>query len=322
MTAPSDPSAPKDVRVGILVLNYHHPVETLNCVRCLLEREPSSSRIFWIENDANLTWQQAKMTLELSGLPYMLLPPDANTLPPKGVVGVILNPTNLGFAGGNNVGLRILHQQAVPFAWVLNNDTLIAHGTSDALARAAEIRPEVGAWGTPILTKHNPCYFGGIVNEKDFSIRFAKSPECLENDPLSFVSGCSLFLRTSVAAEMGFIPEHFFLYYEDPAFGLKLRRAGYRLSAVWGVVVLHIESLSTGRRSRLMEYYNRRNRWQFIKEYFPDHMRSQKRRNWYIFQKLLFRLGFKRLYLEYLAYKDFQAGRLGQTLRAFSRFTR
>ena len=61
MTAPSDPSAPKEVRVGILVLNYHHPVETLDCVRRLLEREPGTSRVLWIENDARTTDSQGRL---------------------------------------------------------------------------------------------------------------------------------------------------------------------------------------------------------------------------------------------------------------------
>jgi GT2 family glycosyltransferase len=301
------------------VLNYHHPGETLACVGGLLEREPDTTRILWIENDAALTWNETKEMLDSSGLPYQVLDPAAFSLPPGGMVGVILNAENLGFAGGNNVGLRWLHQLSVPYAWVLNNDTLVLHGNSEALVKAAEDRPEVGAWGTPILTTHAPCYFGGIVSERDFSIKFAQTPQCLETDPMSFVSGCSLFIRTSVAAEVGFIPEHYFLYYEDPSFGCELRKAGYTLSGVWGVLVFHIESLSTGRRSSLMEFYNRRNRWYFIQRYFPDHLSRQKRRIWYRIQKWIFRARFDRIHIEILAYLDFRKGRLGRTQRVFSR---
>jgi len=308
-----------ELRVGILVLDYHHPRETLDCVRSLLEREPASTRIFWIENDAALTWDETQGVLQDSGLPYLVLDADHPAPPPAGTIGVLRIPENLGFAGGNNVGLRFLHQLAIPYAWVLNNDTLVVHGSSEDLILAAEARPEVGAWGTPILTRHHPCYFGGVIRLKDFSIGFAQDPNCLEANPLSYVSGCSLFMRTAVAAALGFLPEHFFLYYEDPAFGLKLRRAGYTLSGIWGVVVWHIESLSTGRRSGLMEFYNRRNRWQFIQEYFPEHLARQRRRIWYHFQKYLLRGRIQRVLLEYLAYRDFRLGRLGRTQRSFSR---
>jgi GT2 family glycosyltransferase len=297
--------------VGIVVLNYHNPVETLACVQQLISREPGTSRVLWVENDADATLEEALEVLRGSGLPFVLIEPSSPSLPPTGTLGVIFNHENLGYGGGNNVGLRLLHQLKVPFAWVLNNDTLLQHGTSDALVRAAETRPEVGAWGTPILTKHTPCYFGGIVSKRNFSIQFAQSPECLETDPLSYVSGCSLFMRTAVAAQVGFLPEQFFLYYEDPAFGLELRKAGYVLSGIWDVVVYHIESLSTGRRSKLMEFYNRRNRWHFIKAYFPEDLDRQKRQLWYHIQKYLFRGNIPRAKLEWDAFRDFKAGRLG-----------
>jgi GT2 family glycosyltransferase len=83
-------------------------------------------------------------------------------------------------------------------------------------------------------------------------------------------------------------------------------------------VVFHIESLSTGRRSNLMEFYNRRNRWQFIKEYFPEHLERQEHRIWYHFQKYLFRGRLQRTLMEYMAYKDFKEGKLGRTYRKFS----
>lgn len=319
MVQPSASPASAPVRVGILILNYHHARETLDCVRNLLAREPATTRLLWIENEADSTWEATQALLNGSGLPYQILDPAVSALPPAGTLGVLLNPENLGFAGGNNVGFRFLHRLAVPYTWVLNNDTLILRGHSGHLVEAAEARPEVGAWGTPIITRHTPCYFGGIVSLKDFSIQLAKSPECLEQEPLSYVSGCSLFIRTDVAAQVGFIPEHYFLYYEDPAFGLELRRAGYALSGTWDVLVFHIESLSTGRRSRLMEFYNRRNRWHFIQEYFPEHLSKQRRRIWYHFQKYFFRMELRRVVLEHLAYRDFKAGLLGRTEREYSR---
>ncbi|HEX9082456.1 MAG TPA: hypothetical protein VF768_09255, partial [Holophagaceae bacterium] len=90
-------------------------------------------------------------------------------------------------------------------------------------------------------------------------------------------------------------------------------------SGVWDVPIFHIESLSTGRRSLLMEFYNRRNRWHFIREYFPDHLSRQKRRLWYHLQKYVFRADLRRAVLEYQAYLDFEAGLTGRTARDYSR---
>ncbi len=311
--------------VGILVLNYYHPVETLSCVRSLLEREPSTTRIFWIENDADRTSAGAFAVLEASGLPFQLLDPSTSALPPAGVIGVLLNPENLGYAGGNNVGLRLLDRLAVPFAWVLNNDTRLVHGNSEALVEAARTRPEVGIWGTTILAEHHGpspeivTYMGGILSLRDFSISLTADPAVLESNPLSFVSGCSLFAATGFLASLGFIPDTYFLYYEDPALTLEVRRRGFLASGVPAIQIDHLESLSTGRRSPLMEFYNRRNRWFFIQRYFPEELGAQKRGMAYRIQKWVFRGRFDAIWVEYQAYQDFRKGLTGRTERLFSR---
>ena len=312
-------------RVGIVVLDYHHPAETAACVRSLLAREPATTRILWVENDAAATWPDTRRVLETSGLPFTVLPEDPDALPPPGTVGVVLSATNRGFAGGNNLGLRILHRLGVPWAWVLNNDTLLLEGSSSDLVQAAEARPEVGLWGTTIHAEHPratpriTCYMGGRIRLRDFSISFVEDPADLERDPLTFVSGCSLFAATATFAALGFIPEDYFLYYEDPAFTLEARRHGLSASGVPGVVVHHLESLSTGRRSPLMEFYNRRNRWWLIQRYFPDHLALQRQRIWYRVQKWLFRGRLDAILIEFQAYADFKAGKTGPTERTFSR---
>jgi len=81
------------------------------------------------------------------------------------------------------------------------------------------------------------------------------------------------------------------------------------------VDVLHEHVFPTGRRSNFMEFYCRRNRWHFIERYFPDHLSRQKRLFYfYQLQKLFFRLRFDRIRLEFKAYQDFRAGRLGRCL--------
>lgn len=325
MTAPSEPAAPQDVRVGILVLNYHHPVETLDCVRRLLEREPGTSRVLWIENDARTTNAEALAVLQASDLPFAVLDPAKLSLPPPGTIGVLLIPENLGYAGGNNVGLRFLESLAVPYAWVLNNDTLLLQGNSETLVQAATARPEVGLWGTTILAEHARSapqlvsYMGGHVDLDDFSIALVDSAAVLETDPLAYVSGCSLFASIETFRALDYIPHDYFLYYEDPALTLEARKRGYQVSAVPEVQVHHLESLSTGRRSPLMEFYNRRNRWFFIQRYFPEHLAGQKLRIWYRIQKWVFRARFDRIRIEILAFLDFRRGRIGRTHRTFSR---
>jgi len=303
--------------VGIAVLNYRHPEETLACVRRLLEREPASSRVVWIENDAATAREDALRVLRDSGLRWSELRADSAWLPSTGCLGVIFNEENLGYAAGNNVALRLFARLGVPYAWVLNNDTLLASGSSRELRAAAESRPEVGVWGAHIFND-TERYVGGLISAIDYATDFAETAEVLEADPLSFASGCSLFFRLDVAAKIGFLPEEYFLYYEDPAFSFELRRIGYTISAVASVRVEHAGSLSTGRRSALMEFYCRRNRWYFIEKYFPRALSRQKQMIWYNLQKWLLRGKFARMGVEMAAYRDYRKGRMGKTDRDLS----
>ena len=313
---PAQPASAPPV-TGIVVLNYQQPEDTILCVTSLLAREPASSRILWVENDADRTWAGLRERLASAPFPWTELDPDRDPLPPAGRVGLIRCPDNLGYAGGNNAGLRFLHRHGLAYGWVLNNDTLLVAGSSADLAAAAADRPEVGAWGTVILPDQGPHYFGGVLKTRDFAIRLAATPEDLA-DPMGFVSGCSLFMPLPLAAALGFLPEDYFLYYEDPSFSLQLKRSGHPIAGLWSVVVRHQESLATGRRSPLMEFYSHRNRWFFIERFFPEHLARQKRRIPYTIQKYLLRGKFSTLYVEWAAWRDYQLGRLGRTQRSFT----
>jgi GT2 family glycosyltransferase len=306
------------VQVGILVLNYHHPLETAACIRSLLAAEGPETRILWIENDAATTRRMLDEELQKASFPWTLLDP-GDPLPGPGVVGVLLNADNLGYGAGNNTGLRFLHRHGVTFAWVLNNDTTLARGSSRILVEAACARPEVGVWGTRIETAKGH-YYGGILDNRNLSISFCTAIANLERQPEAFVSGCSLFFRIAVGASIGFLPEHYFLYYEDPAFSLEMRRKGLAASALDTVVVDHIESLSTGRRSMLMEYYSKRNRWHLMKEFYPQRLAPNRWRLLYDLQGYLFRMRWRRAWLEWIAFLDFRKGISGPTNRPYSRY--
>ncbi|MBS1767806.1 MAG: glycosyltransferase family 2 protein [Acidobacteria bacterium] len=297
--------------VGVCVLNYHQAEATLDCIASLLAKEPPTTRILWIENDAEASKETLERALASAPFAWIDLSP-GNALPEAGVVGVLRNAENLGYAGGNNAGLKLLHANGVPYAWVINNDTKLMQGSSADLVAAAQSRPEVGAWGTAIVTDMFAPYFGGVIRLNDYKPRRCEEVDELERDPMAFVSGCSLFLRTETAARTGFIPEDYFLYYEDPAFSFEVRKLGLGLSALETVRIWHHESLSTGDRSDLKAYYNARNRWTFIQRYFPGALHLQARRRWYRVQSLLFRGRLGHARMEWLAYRAFRRGEAGR----------
>ena len=177
----------------------------------------------------------------------------------------------------------------------------------------------MGVWANRIETERT-FYYGGIVNPMIQSISLCQDLRKLEDDPHAFASGCSLFFRTETGASIGFLPEHYFLYYEDPAFSFDLKRKGFMIAGTDAVVVHHIESLSTGRRSMLMEYYSKRNRWHFIKEYYPHRLAPNRWRLLYDIQGYLFRFRWRRAWVEWIGFLDFRKGVTGRTARPYTGF--
>jgi hypothetical protein len=306
------------VRVGIVILDYHEPEATLACVRRLLEVEGADARVLWVENDADATLDRVLPLLEASGLPWVRLDPARSPLPAPGQVGLIAIGRNLGYAGGNNAGLRFLHRHGVPYTWIMNNDTYLAEGTSADLVQAAEADPEVGLWGMGVASGGEAMNWGWRIQEHDFATNVLEDRRQLRSHPMAYVSGCAMFFRTAQGCGLGCIPEEYFLFYEDAAFTWEFRRAGFAVDSVEGVRVRHAGSLATGHRHLLSEYYCRRNRWRFIQRYFPQRMRGQVLRFLtYQLQKRLFGLRFAKFRLEWQAWRDFRAGRMGRTTRAF-----
>jgi GT2 family glycosyltransferase len=284
----------------------------------LLEREPASTRIIWVENDAAGSGPSLQACLEGVSWPWVFLDPDVDPIPPSGTVGIIRCGENLGFAGGNNLGLRFLERHGFEYAWVLNNDTLLVQGSSADLVEASRNRPGVGLWGCMILEDGKAPHLGGIIQTRNFANTLATTAASLD-DPLAYVSGCSLFLPMTALRKTGLIPDDYFLYYEDSSFSFQIRKAGLAISGLEGVAVRHLGSLATGKRSPLMEYYSNRNRWMFISRFFPEHLGRQTWRIWYTLQKYLLRGEFQAAFIQICAFLDFRRGRMGRTDRGFSR---
>lgn len=311
-------SNPQTPSVGILILNYHQPEATLSCVRRLFEREGPETRLFWLENDAEKTLAEVYALLDTTGIPWLQVDPQNDPLPPVGWIGLIPIPKNLGYAGGNNVGLRYLDRHKVEFAWIMNNDTLLRVGNSTDLVRTAATRPEVALWGMWVSSPDTPKHIGVKIQLNDFAVARVTDPQQLESDPMGFINGCAMFMRTKIAMMTGGIPEEYFMYYEDQAFTWEIRKHGFKIAAIEGVEVFHRHSLSTGHRSRFTEFYCRRNRWHFIHKYFSEYLQRQERLFWlYQTQKLFFRLKFARIHLEWQAYLAFKKGQFGQAPRYF-----
>ncbi len=164
---------------------------------------------------------------------------------------------NLGFAGGNNVGIRYAIAQGADYLWLLNNDTEPAPDALTALVAKASTNRRIGAVASICYYADRPdtvqIWAGGRVNLWIGYSPYTTEPH--DDDWFHWLNGTSLLLTSRALQAVGLLDERFFLYWEDTEIGLRLRRNGWQLAAAPNSRVLHKVSASTGGSKLILDRY-------------------------------------------------------------------
>ena len=186
-------------------------------------------------------------------------------------VKIIRSKKNLGFAGGNNLGIKAAKGK---YLFFLNNDTLLKPQTSDirSLISRLETSPKIGmvcpkirfTWGNQLIQ------FAGYTPLTPITMR-NKAIGCGEVDHGQFdtphltpyAHGAAMMIKREVIEKAGLLPECYFLYYEELDWSMMIRHAGYEIWYEPTCTVFHKESQTTGQNSPLRTYYITRNRLLF-----------------------------------------------------------
>ena len=177
-------------------------------------------------------------------------------------VELLRTGTNLGFAGGNNTGIRRALERGADWVLVLNNDAVAEPGLAAALERAASARPDAGLLACTILSADGTeiQYAGASFNARlGYSGRVATSPADGIRD-VGRADGAALAVSRLALAEAGLLDESLFMYVEDVDWSLRISRAGFAVVLVPDARVRHKGSGSSGGRSSTTNlYYDTRN---------------------------------------------------------------
>lgn len=186
-------------------------------------------------------------------------------------VKVIRSKENLGFAGGNNLGIKAAQGK---YLFFVNNDTLLKPQTSNLrpLISRLESSPKMGmvcpkirfSWGNQLIQ------FAGYTPLSPITMR-NKAIGCGEIDhgqydtphPTPYAHGAAMMVKREVIEKAGLMPECYFLYYEELDWSMMIRRAGYNIWYEPTCTIFHKESQTTGQNSPLRTYYITRNRLLF-----------------------------------------------------------
>ena len=188
-------------------------------------------------------------------------------------VTVIRSPQNLGFAGGNNLGIKAAHGE---YLFFLNNDTVLRHQTSDIrpLIDRLESSDKIGAVCPKIRFswEHHPIQYAGYtplspITMRNHAIGFGEDDHGQYDTPhpTPYAHGAAMMVKREVIDKAGFMPECYFLYYEELDWSMMIRRAGYNIWYEPACTIYHKESQTTGQASALRTYYVTRNRLLFVR---------------------------------------------------------
>jgi len=181
-------------------------------------------------------------------------------------VKAIRSNTNLGFAGGNNLGINAA---AGKYLFFINNDTFIKDFNINVLINRLESSNEIGMVCPKIrfAWEDNPIQFAGYTKLSRITLRnkaigFGEKDMGQHNTPhpTPYAHGAAMLVKREALEKVGKMPECYFLYYEEYDWSIMFRRAGYEIWYEPLFTIYHKESKSTGQNSPLKTYYITRNR--------------------------------------------------------------
>lgn len=336
-------------KVVSIVLNWNGWLDTIECLESLLRSDYANHQIVVCDNGSQdhslerLT-EWANGLLEIKGtledgrlwsyrpapkpVPFVIYdsPAEAFAVPTISAAPIIFirNGTNLGYAGGNNVGIRFAIQVLrAQYVWVLNNDTVVDSHAISQFAKAFTLRPDAAVLGSRLMQYRSPKTIQALGGGK-LNPRLARETQVGrgrdnhdaigETIELEHVIGASMFIRANAVEDVGLLDESYFLYREETDWCLQMRKNGWRLLYCPESVVWHKEGHSIGFKSVLHDYYAVRNMLYLIQKHYPQHMLSAFLVSfWRAVAPKIVRLQLRRLKYVFKAYYDFLRGVRGKT---------
>lgn len=250
-----------DPRVCIIILHLDSRAALLACLKSCRTIQYSNYEIIIVENGSRVS-----------------LAPDALRDCAGLAPSVIRSPVNLGFAGGNNLGIRAALAQGADYVLLLSDDTEVAPEFLDVLVQAGEQDEQIGALGPAIYYYGEPkriWFAGARFDAQTCQVVASRSGELDEGGPTDpiesdWLTGCCVLMKRRALEKAGPLDERFFLYWEDTDWGLRLRAGGLRNVVVPSARIWHKISLSTGGTDSVLKAYHKtRSHLQFAQLHAP-----------------------------------------------------
>lgn len=254
----------KKDKVAIIILNYNGYKDTIECLNSLMRLNCSSVyvSVFIIDNGStNSSVDEIIKWMKYNIKDFSIIHKEEKI---TSQVAFYIGTKNLGFSGGNNIGIRLAEKSDMDYVLLLNNDTVVDPNFLEPLLEVARSDSRIGIVGSKIIDYfHRDHYIlGGYLSLKKCSGYHFYNTERANKGKLSFTSGCIWLLPIHVFKKCGVMDPKYFLYVEDVDFCYNVSSHGYIITCNKDSVIYHKEGQSSIIKPTVA-YYNTRNRLYF-----------------------------------------------------------
>jgi GT2 family glycosyltransferase len=192
-------------------------------------------------------------------------------------VSFIPSSVNLGFAEGNNVGIRLALERHADYVVLLNNDTVVDPGMVGLLLEAALHDASIGVQSCKIYfaaERETFWYAGGTLHVYNATglhpaMHAKDQGQCDVIRDTGFATGCMMFLSRKGLETVGLLDKNYFIYLEDADWCVRARKAGFRVVYNPGARLWHNVSVTTRIDSTFYLYFTSRNKLLFVRKHCP-----------------------------------------------------
>lgn len=248
--------------VEIIIVNWNGWRTTLRCLRSLDALDYRPQRTTVVDNGST-DGSEARIRQER---------PD---------VEIVQTGANLGYAGGNNAGLRRALERATSFVWILNNDGLPEPAALRELLACMDTAPQLGVLASRVSTVEGAQQVGLAFSTtaardwdfvgRDYEVVCAGCVDPGDYHDAAIVAGPSLLLRTDALRDVGFFDERYFHFFEEMDLVERIRRAGWKVGLSCRSTVVHEHGATLANETPQALYYMYRNHLLYRQKLFGVH---------------------------------------------------
>lgn len=235
----------------VIVLNYNNTKLTKQCIETCLVMVGNNTIVLVDNNSKDKSFREIKNQHQQ--------------------IILIENAKNLGYAGGNNVGIKYALEHGAEYVLILNNDTIVPPDLVAVLSEELKKDDKIAAI-SPLIYYENGkdiWYAGANIDRNNARIFHYEAINNFNNGfrDTDFPSGCAVMFPAKILKHVGLFDETFFLLYEDVDWGLRARTKGLVCMVTDKASIKHLVSSTTNYMSGLYKYYLCRNTFILIGRY-------------------------------------------------------